>query len=377
MNLLHIITGLGTGGAERALTALLAGGLAGRFECAVLSLADEGTMGTHIQALGVPVYTLGMRAGMPGPGALWRLRHHLRALRPDVIQGWMYHGNLASSLAARLAPGRPGLVWNVRQSLYDLCNEKRLTQQVIRANRMLSRHPSALIYNSRLSREQHERFGFNARRGVVIPNGFDLSRLRPDSEVGATVRREFRVEPQALIVGHVARFHPMKDHVGFLRAAVDVARRVPQARFLLVGREVSPDNPALAGIIPADLLSRFIFTGEQRDVTRLMQTMDVLCSSSWSEAFPNVLGEAMACGVPCVATDIGDSASIVGETGLVVPPSDSTELAKALTVMLEKSSSERFALGLEARRRVHEEYSLDNIVDRYSELYKTVVGGKA
>lgn len=377
MRLLHIITGLNTGGAERALCALLAGGLARRFDCAVLSLSDEGTMGAPIAALDVPVYTLGLRAGLPGLGAIWRLRNHLKSLRPDVIQGWMYHGNLAAILATCLAPGCPGLVWNIRQSLYDLGDEKPLTRQVIHANRLLSRQPSAVIYNSRLSREQHERFGISAGKGVVIPNGFDLSRLLPDSEVAAAMRRELQIGAEALVVGHVARFHPMKDHAGFLRAAVEVARRVPQARFLLVGREVSPDNPALAGIIPADLLSRFRFTGERQDVPRVIQSMDVLCSSSWSEAFPNVLGEAMACGVPCVATDVGDNAFIVGETGLVVPPSDSTALAKALSVMLEKSPGERISLGLEARSRVQENYRIDKVVDQYSKVYETFVGAKS
>jgi glycosyltransferase involved in cell wall biosynthesis len=370
VKLLHIITGLNTGGAERALYALLAGGLARRFDCAVLSLTDEGTMGAPIAALGVPVYSLGMRAGMPGPGALWRLRHYIRSVRPDMIQGWMYHGNLAASLAARLAPDRPALAWNVRQCLYDLGNEKPLTRQVIRANRVLSRRPDATIYNSRLSREQHERFGFSAEKGVIIPNGFDLSLLRSDPDVGVVVRREFGLDPGGLVVGHVARFHPMKDHAGFLRAAVEVAKHVPQARFLLIGHDVSPDNPELAGIVPIDLRERFIFAGERRDVTRLMQAMDVLCLSSWSEAFPNVLGEAMACGVPCVTTDVGDSASIVGETGFVVPPSDSTALANALITMLKKPPSERRTLGLKARGRIHNHYSLDKVVDLYTLLYE-------
>jgi glycosyltransferase involved in cell wall biosynthesis len=287
----------------------------------------------------------------------------------------MYHGNLAASLAAGLALGQPALAWNVRHSLYDLASEKPLTRQVIRANRVLSRRPETIIYNSRLSREQHERFGFNARRGVVIPNGFDLNRLRSDSEVGAVVRREFGIAPEALVIGHVARFHPMKDHVGFLRAAVAVARHLPRARFLMVGREVSVAKPEFAGIIPLDLLPRFVFTEERTDVPRLMQAMDVLCSSSWSEAFPNVLGEAMACGVPCVTTDVGDSAAIVGETGIVVPPSDSAALARALSTMLEKRHETRRDLGRHARQRIATRYSIDAVTDRYTLLYENLIGG--
>jgi len=310
MKTLHIITGLNTGGAERALYALLAGGLADRFTCAVLSLSDEGTMGAPIHALGVPVYSLGMRPGLPGPRTVLRLRSLMQQLQPDVVQGWMYHGNLAASLATHLAPNQPALAWNVRQCLYDLANEKPLTRQVIRANRLLSRRPDAIVYNSKLSRKQHELFGFSAGRGAIIPNGFDVDLLKPDPVVGVAIRRELGLPTGVPVVGHVARFHPMKDHAGFLRAAVEVARRLPQVQFLLVGRDVSPDNPALSGVIPTDILPRFVFCGERRDATRLMQAMDVLCSSSaWGEGFPNVLGEAMACGVPCVTTDVGEGLS--------------------------------------------------------------------
>lgn len=376
LKLLHIITGLNTGGAERALYALLAGGLADRFNSAVLSLADEGTMGSPIRALGVPVYTLGMRAGLPDLRIIQRLRGLMQKLQPDVIQGWMYHGNLAASLAAHLTPNRTALAWNVRQCLYGIANEKPLTRQVIRANRLLSRRPDAIVYNSKLSRKQHELFGFSAGRGLVIPNGFDLETLRPDPVVGAAIRREWGLPAGVPVVGHVARFHPMKDHAGFLRAAVEVAKRQHDVQFLLVGRDVSPDNPAFSGIIPSDIFPRFVFAGERRDATRLMQAMDVLCSSSaWGEGFPNVLGEAMACGVPCVTTDVGDSAYVVGETGHVVPTSNPEALSNALLSMLNKDLDVRRQLSRDARCRIKESFSLHVIVGQYVALYETIADG--
>jgi glycosyltransferase involved in cell wall biosynthesis len=165
----------------------------------------------------------------------------------------------------------------------------------------------------------------------------------------------------------------MKDHASFLWAAVQVARANPTARFLMVGREVSPDNPALAGIVPPDCIDRFVFTGERSDVHRLMQATDVLATSSaWGEAFPNVLGEAMACGVPCVATDVGDSAAIVGDTGIILPPSDTGALAAGLKAMLQKSPRERQALGRAARQRVQASYSLDSVVAQYTDMYQTL-----
>ncbi len=370
MKILHVITGLSTGGAERALYNLLAGGLAQRFDTVVLSLRDEGNIGQRIQELDVPVHVLGMRGGIPMPRTLARLRHLVCKLQPDAIQGWMYHGNLAASLAARLAPGKPALAWNIRHSLYELKAEKCLTRQIIRINRMLSGCTDAVIYNSRLSRTQHEAFGFEVARGQIIPNGFDLEVLKPDPETGLAVRQEMDIPQDALVIGHVARFHPMKDHASFLRAAVQVAQEIPSLRLLIIGREVSPSHQALAGIVPPGLLDRFVFTGERSDAQRLMQAMDVFCLSSWSEAFPNVLGEAMASGVPCVTTDVGDCADIVADTGAVVSPSDSHALARGLMAMVRKHPEERQALGQAARERVKSYYGLDSVVSRYIELYE-------
>lgn len=368
--ILHVITGLSTGGAERALYNVLAGGLAAQYQSAVMSLSNTGTVGERIRALSLPVYALGIRGGVPHPSVLLRFRALVREFQPDVIQGWMYHGNLAASSAGMLAPGRPSVAWNVRHSLYGLEDEKRLTRWIIRTGRVFSSRADAILYNSRISREQHEAFGFATGWGRVIPNGFDLDRLGPDNAVAAKVRREFGIPASAVVVGHVARLHPMKDHASFLRAAVKVAGTFPDVHFLLVGRGVDLENPALSGIVPDALVGRFVFPGERTDVTDLMRGMDLLCTSSaWGEAFPNVLGEAMACGVPCVTTDVGDSADIVGEAGLVVPPRDTDRLTEAVEVMLRMSVEERVAMGRTARTRMEQSFGLESVVQQYAALY--------
>ena len=370
MRILHCITDLSTGGAEQALYNVVAGGLGSHHETAVISLQGEGSLGGPIRGLGVAVYTLGMRSGWPSLRGLIRLRRVVEVVQPDIVQGWMYHGNVAASLAARLSGCGPAVAWNVRQSLYNLSREKLLTRQVVRANRAMSANASLIIYNSHLSRHQHEAFGFERSRAQVVPNGFDLERVRPDEAMGSAVRAEMGFPVAAPVVGHVARFHPMKDHASFLRAAVRVAQKDPQARFLLIGREVSLDQPSLKGIVPPEFLERFVFTGERSDAQRLMQSMDVLAASSaWGEAFPNVLGEAMACGVPCVTTDVGDSAAIVGDSGIVVPPSDPEALANGLQALLKKRDEERRALGRSARARIESHFSLPSVVERYADLY--------
>jgi glycosyltransferase involved in cell wall biosynthesis len=377
MKVLHIITSLSTGGAEHALYNVLSGGLAKSGQAVVVSLRDEGTYGQHLIGLGVPVYTLEIRRGLPGLKAITLLRRLVREFQPDVIQGWMYHGNLAASLAGRMAPGYPAVAWNVRHSLYSLADEKFLTQQVIRMNQRLSSRVDAILYNSHISRKQHEVFGFAQARGRVISNGFDVDVIHPSSTTRGSTLCAMSIPKSAQVIGHVARFHPMKDHATFLKAAVQVAIKLPQVRFLVVGRGVDLVNPALVGIVPTHLVDRFHFLGERDDVPVLMQAMDVLCTSSaWGEAFPNVLGEAMATGIPCVATDVGDSSVIIGDTGIVVPPSDSQALAQGLLAMLSKTGDERQALGSAARQRVVANYTLPTIVNEYKELYAALMKRK-
>lgn len=374
--ILHIITGLSTGGAERALYNLLNGGLGEYFDSHVISLGDEGTIGPQIRALGVPVTSLGMRRGRATFSGLAKLRRMVRSFMPDLIQGWMYHGNLAATWARTLASGCPVLAWNIRQSLYNLGHEKPMTQQVIRANRFFSSAPDALLYNSWLSRKQHEAFGFASRHGRVIPNGIDVRKYSFSFASRQRIRFKLGIPVDAPVVGHVARLHPMKDHPIFLRAAVDIALRYPETHFLLSGRNVSLENETLAQLIPAQVHDRFHLLGERNDVPDLMSAMDVFCQSSWSEAFPNVLGEAMAVGVVCVATDVGDSAAIIGDTGVVIPPRDKEALAAGIESVLTMSSEERNILGSRARARIEANYTLGVIVEQYAALYEQLVAEK-
>lgn len=373
---LHIITGLETGGAERALFNILQGGLLNGHTHSVISLSGMGSMGPQLETLGLPVYALGMRRGWPSFAGLKALRRIIRQRQPDVIQGWMYHGNLAATLAHSLATKRPALAWNIRHSLYDIADEKPMTRQVIRLNRFFSHAPDMLLYNSRLSRQQHERFGFSSKRAGIIPNGIDLRAFDSSSGDRARIRAEVGIKASAVVVGHVARFHPMKDHATFIRAAMGIASRYPEVHFLLIGRDVSLSNRVFTDLLPEDVRERFHLLGERRDIPALMSAMDIFCQSSWSEAFPNVLGEAMASGIPCVATEVGDSALIVGDTGTVVPARDAQALARAMEDMLLMPLAARRALGERARQHIKDNFTLESIVDKYAVLYERLAASE-
>lgn len=348
-----------------------------RLRPVVLSLMTPGVVADRIRAHDVVVRSLGMPEGTLSAAAPFRLLRETRRLRPDLIQGWMHHGNLAATVAAQAVPGRIPVVWNVRHSLVSLSREKPLTRAVLRLGALLSRTTAAIVYNARVSAEQYERFGFHPGRTTVIPNGFDCDRFRPAPDARRLLCRSFGAGEETYLVGMVARHHPMKDVVNLIEAA----RRVRAAGFdlhlLLIGRgyEAPPAEVMAAAreALPAD---RLTLSGERLDVASWLPGLDLLVlPSAWGEGFPNILGEAMACGVPCVTTDVGDSAWIVGPHGTVVPPQDAEALAEGIIGLLDLAPEARRQLGEAARARVTELFSLSRVTERYEALYEGLIGG--
>jgi len=373
--LLFVTSGLATGGAERMLVKLLTALDRTRYECLVISLLDAGTQGEAIRLMGVPLFELRIDRLGGLLAAVWRLLRVARRFRPDVVQGWMYHGNLAATWAWLAVCRSARLFWGVRQTFHGMAAERPLTRVAIRAGAALSWMPAAIIFNSRVSAVQHGAIGFRSDKAVVIPNGFDLEQFRPDAEMRARTRLSLNIPPTAPVVGLVARDHPMKDHDTFLEAAALIARQLPDAVFVLAGRGVDGDNPRIAAKISAlDLTAALRLLGEVRATESLYPAFDVLALSSVrGEAFPNVLGEAMACSVPCVATDVGDARLILGDTGGIVPVADPTALAEEILALLRLTQTDRDACGKRARERVRCCYSLDSVATDYRDIYASGV----
>jgi glycosyltransferase involved in cell wall biosynthesis len=260
------------------------------------------------------------------------------------------------------------LSWNIRLSLEGIDALKASTRAIIDLEAHISRGPSAIIYNSSRSRTQHEERGYASAHGHVIGNGFDTRRWRPEPESRQRLRQEAGLSPDARIIGFVGRGHQQKDLPNLFSAFRKVVEADPTAFLMCVGRDLQEKNP---GPTPND---RIFYLGQRADVEHIMPGFDLLCLSSAVEGFPNVIGEAMACGVPCVTTDVGDAAAVVGETGWVVPPRDSDALAGALLQALAASPGERQARGQAARARIETHFALEAVVARYNSLYADLAG---
>ena len=375
MKVVHIITTLNIGGAEMMLFKLVKGVDRKLYPPVVISLMSGGELRQRFIDAGIEVYSLGMKRGLPAFSALKKMREIMQHVQPDVIQGWMYHGNFFSLLAKFFVKKDVNIFWNIRQCVYDLRNEKRLTSLVIRACAYFSWAPDKIIYNSKLSMFQHEGLGYRGNKSMLLPNGFDLKMFCPNESLRSDVRKELLLSEGSLLFGVIGRFHPMKDHYNFLCAAKQVLESCPHARFVMVGRNVCWDNEQLVEWIDAlGLRDVVLLLGERKDIAAIDVALDVAVLSSNSEAFPNVVGEAMACATPCVVTDVGDAAYVVGGTGVVVPPNDANALASAMLKLADMSDFERSLLGERARERVEEMFSMEKVVQEYERLYSGELG---
>jgi glycosyltransferase involved in cell wall biosynthesis len=371
----HVITGLNTGGAETMLYKLLSRMDRTRFDPLVVSLADNGSLAVRIAALNIPVFSCGMRPGFPRLGAALILTRLLRVFRPHLLQGWMYHGNLAAQAAAVTLAGKTPVIWNIRGSHHPLSEEKFMTAATIWIGARLSALPTRIVANSMVSAELHQqRLGFCKHRWTVIPNGFEVQKFIPSENAREEVRAELGLAQDTLLIGLIGRYHPMKDHANFLRAAGIFRKDAPGVHFLLAGTGVDGSNAALREQRASlGLLECTHLLGERNDMSRIAAALDIASSSSYSEAFPNVIGEAMSCGVPCVVTDVGDSAWLVGDTGLAVPARDSGALSRAWMELCSRGASRRRALGVSARERIAAHFSMSSVATQYEQMYEQIL----
>lgn len=370
---IHIIIGLEVGGAELMLKRLVES-----HHCnlnrrnIVISLTSIGKIGAQLQDLGVEVCALGMQSALGIPRVIWKLTRLIRTTGPDVVQTWMYHADLLGGLAARLA-GNRNVIWGIRTTEVS-AGGNRVTAVVRWLCARLSRTvPHTIVCAADASRRAHIALGYDAARMVVVPNGFDLTALVATPAQRAALRLQCGFATCAQVVGFVGRFHRVKDQENFVGAAGLVARMHSNARFLMVGRELDSDNTLLAQWIDATgHADRFVLLGERADVPVCLAAMDLFCLSSRTEGFPNVVGEAMAMGLPCVVTDVGDAAMLVADTGMVVPKEDSAALAAGLGQLLAMSQDARQQLGQKARARIHAEFSMDRARERFESIYQRI-----
>lgn len=370
MRIIHVITGLNNGGAEAVLYRLCTyDELA---EHIVVSLMDEGKYGPLLREAGIKVHCLNMPQGRVTIHGLVKLFRLMRNLKPDVVQTWMYHANLVGGLVARLV-GCRGVVWGIHNGKLKPGTAKRFTIMVNKACALLSKWvPARIVVCAEQASRIHVEMGYAAGKMIVIANGYDFSHFQPNGILGRERRSEWGGLEQKTLIGMVARFDPEKDHANLFAALGLVKVCGIEFSCILVGAGMDSTNKPLVRLISAaDLEENVYLLGQRNDIPVVMSAIDLHVLSSISEAFPNVLAEAMACGTPCVTTDVGDAALIVGDTGWVVPPADAVQLADAIkSALMARHNTKGWQIRCDAARmRVVEHFGLEKMIVAYHTVW--------
>jgi len=368
--IVHIITGLNNGGAEAVLYRLCTND--NENQHAVISLMGLGKYGPLLTDKGIDVYTLDMPQGKVTFSGLLKLYRLIKEQKPDVVQTWMYHADFIGGVIARLA-GIKNVFWNIRHSTLEEGLSSKSTIYIAKLCAVLSNFvPKAIICCANNAVKVHADLGYNKKKMNVIGNGYELDSLTINQTQGDAVKYELGLAGVPCVLGMVGRYDPQKDHLNLLESLNLLRNSEIDFKCLLVGKDLNDNNTVLMGQINQLNLSDNILLLDQRsDIPSVMNALDVHVLSSNSEAFPNVLAEAMACGTPCVTTDVGDAALIVGNTGWVVKPRSPVLLAKAIEEACHESVNPEawYARKLAAREKVVKNHSIENMISKYHRVW--------
>ena len=373
----HLISGLFIGGAENALCSLVEGTQGKGFDHTVIVFLSKGEMQPRLERAGATVIVLGGRRGFKGALLFWSMARAIRLSKPDLVQSWMYHANVAALIARDFGVFRCPLIWNVRQSCARPELEKRLTRFLIKRGARLSGRANRIVYNSMLGAETHEAIGFAADRRCVIRNGIDSAKFCPDEAAGSRLREELGLPPESILVGRVARYAPMKDFETLLKAFREVAPQISSSYLVLVGIGCEDTNAELVDMCNQHgCTDTVLLMGKRLDLNRLYPAFDVRVSSSnANEGFPNVIAEGMACGNLIVTTAVGESVLINAACNIVVQPGDSSALAGGIVTLLETSKSDRKQFAEQGRVFVASNFPMSTCVEKYVRLWSELAPG--
>lgn len=370
MKVVHIITGLNNGGAEGVLYRLVTHDEEN--EHIIISMMDLGKYGPLLLERGLDVYCLNMKAGGISLASIYKLRRYLRRIDPDVVQTWMYHADLIGGIVAK-SLGIKKVFWNIRHSNFDENHTKASTIKIAKINAKLSKViPKKIISCAQGAIKAHTDLGYDREKIVVIGNGYDLGNFKIDESSRSLIRSELNIGEKP-VIGMVGRYDPQKNHKGLIEALKVVKEKGYIFDLILVGRELNHGNKALVDQInKGGLYEQTHLLDQRSDISSIMNALDLhVLSSSYGEGFPNVIAEAMACGTPCIATDVGDSKIIVGDCGTIIEPNNIEKLSLAIMENLDLMHYDKQwqRLRQSSQQHIMQNFSIQTMVSKYKEIW--------
>jgi len=379
LKILHIINGLSNGGTEGVLYRLIAADNTN--EHYVISLTDFGIYGDKLNKIGISVNQINLSRNLKILNQLLLIYRITKKINPDLIQTWMYHSDLIGGIIAKLLKVN-AIVWGIRNSNLDKGKVPFSTRMIAKLNGFLSSYiPCKIISCSIFAKIVHQKLGFDYEKMIVIPNGYDLDRFKPESEIDLLLRDNLNIDGEFFLMGMVARWHKHKDHQNLFEALSLLDKTLPEEwRMIIIGHDINESNFELVSLLKKfNLINKVIILEQRSDIEVVYNALDLHILSSSGEAFPNVIAESMSCEVPCVATDAGDSSLIIGETGWLVRTKDPRDLKRALSLAINEFSFDKKTWNIRksnCRKRIFENFSLDKMVNNYQVVWNDALQNK-
>jgi len=367
--IIYIITGLNVGGAELVLLRLLMKINKKEYDPLVITLREKGIMGERIEKLGINVHCLRIHSFINLLPGLIKLVNKINIFNPQIIHTFMIHSAFFVGIIAKLL-NKPTIIWNIFSTDLSLQSNKYKTRLIIIMCAYLSKIiPNRIIIDSNASYSSHKKAGYSWEKMEIIHNGVDTNEFSPNTIKRSEYRKQYFKENE-LVIGLIARYHPVKGHDIFIKAVSILRREVSNVKFLLNGSNIEISNSKLMKMISKEGIQDFIHISDSKlEATNILLACDILVSSSKFESFPNIICEAMACSIPCVVTNVGDCAEIVGETGVIVSANDADELSSAIMGLINMPLKDRKKLGENARLRIKNNFSLSLMMEKYNNIY--------
>lgn len=370
MKIFHIIPTMEIGGAESFLEKIVI--LSPPTEHhEIICLKRRGKIGDRLVANGFKVHQLNLNNIFVFPFCFFKLVNFLRSENPAVVQTWMYHSDLLGGIAAKFASCKK-IIWSIRcTNTLTLRGSSISGYFSMKLCSWLSRLiPHKIICVAHKAMEQHIQYGYDSSKMLVVQNGFHLNTATYNRSYITKIRDKISIDEDSLVIGSVARFNAYKDHLNFINAALKVINKFPKTIFLMVGTDITKSNVELFNIIQsAGMEKNFRLLGEYHEMDDIYHAMDIFCLHSRSEGFPNVLGEAMSSGLPCISTDVGDASELLGNNGMIIDPENYIQLSNAMEKIILLSNEERMRMGENGMKRIKAKYSINKALNIYSQLY--------
>lgn len=362
---MHLIPSLGSGGAEAMLTKLITKNKEKNVSMIVVTLLNNDHFYKEIKNSGTKIYKLNIFGGLLGPFKIFYLIKIIFREKPDILQTWMYHCDFIGIFIKIIFP-KVKVVWNVRHSNLIKKVDKNTTIHLAKILGFLSFVPNHIICGSQAAAEQHIKLGYKKKKIIVIPNGFDTNIFSPNERLRNNTRKDLGVGENMFLIGHIGREKKIKNQKSLIDAFSSIHIKHKNTMLILIGKGIKEkysNHPLVKE-------KRIILLNEQKEVQQYLRAFDLFVLPSLSEGFPNVLGEAMSCGVPCVSTDVGDSAKIVGNPNLIAQRNSTINLSDKIQYWLNLTYSEKENLKKVSRERILNFYSIEKVVEMYLNAYR-------